>query len=338
MEARFKAKTVLTLAQRAAYRCSNPDCRKLTVGPNSEDTRATILGEAAHISGARQGAARFDASLTDHARADITNGIWLCANCHSAIDKDAKEYPTSLLFRWKEIHDDYVASELSGINEKLRFEERYSEAEKFSSYPPIIRRIVMDRPSGWEWSLTAELLRYLCEAELRRLHDLRESRYTRPLVRIRLDDFFDWLKLQMARMQSLTKPFERLIESINESWGKQGESGSTEEILHATLLIQDHLNQIVSYEEELTFLHVDDECLPVIELLRGLMAQQVEKILGIPEKLDDVLLLLDGDHEGTKENPLVISHSLTLETPDNWSDQFKEEVERLDRTIAKRFP
>lgn len=94
----FSPKTIDTLAKRAGYLCSNPDCRARTVGPNSEPDKATIIGEAAHIYGARPGAVRFNPKMTDVARAEITNGIWLCRNCHKIIDRDPDDHPFDLLF------------------------------------------------------------------------------------------------------------------------------------------------------------------------------------------------------------------------------------------------
>ena len=54
----FSEKTKRQLAARAAYRCNNPTCRALTVAPHSDGVQAVILGDAAHIYGARPGAAR----------------------------------------------------------------------------------------------------------------------------------------------------------------------------------------------------------------------------------------------------------------------------------------
>ena len=84
----FSSKTRDRLAKRAHFICSNPDCGDQTVGPNEQDDKVTLIGEAAHISGARETSARFDANSDDFKRAEITNGIWLCRNCHKLIDDD----------------------------------------------------------------------------------------------------------------------------------------------------------------------------------------------------------------------------------------------------------
>lgn len=45
----FSKKDIVALRTRVGDRCSNPDCRKTTVGPANTIDKATILGDAAHI-------------------------------------------------------------------------------------------------------------------------------------------------------------------------------------------------------------------------------------------------------------------------------------------------
>lgn len=100
--------TKQTLAKRAGQVCSNPDCRRPTSAPHSDENKAINLGEAAHIRAARPGA-RYDASMTDAERAAISNGIWLCKVCARRIDLDEAKYPVSLLTEWKNIHEKWIS-------------------------------------------------------------------------------------------------------------------------------------------------------------------------------------------------------------------------------------
>lgn len=77
----FTVKTVDILGKRVGFLCSNPDCRRHTVGPNSAKEKFTILGVAAHITAASPGGPRYDSAQTADQRKDIDNGIWLCVNC-----------------------------------------------------------------------------------------------------------------------------------------------------------------------------------------------------------------------------------------------------------------
>jgi len=104
----FTRSTVDALAKRAAQTCSNPACRASTSGPHSVASKAVILGEAAHIWGARREAARYDPAMTDAERADPANGIWLCRACAKRVDADERGFPAAMLIQWKAEHEKWI--------------------------------------------------------------------------------------------------------------------------------------------------------------------------------------------------------------------------------------
>jgi hypothetical protein len=105
----FSEATKQTLAKRGGQVCSDPECRRPTSGPHSDESKAVNLGEAAHIRAARPGQARYDISMTDQERAAISNGIWLCKECARKIDIDEAKYPVPLLVEWKGIHEKWIS-------------------------------------------------------------------------------------------------------------------------------------------------------------------------------------------------------------------------------------
>ena len=108
----FSAKTTETLAKRVAYRCSNPQCGRLTIAPSLDKVdKATIIGIAAHITAASEGGPRFDGTITTDARVSIENGIWLCANCSILIDREPQTFPVDLLRGWKRQTEENVRRE-----------------------------------------------------------------------------------------------------------------------------------------------------------------------------------------------------------------------------------
>lgn len=324
----FSKKTVETLAQRAAYLCSNPDCRVSTVGPNTEPDKSTTIGEAAHIYGARPDMARYDQGMSDGTRGEITNGVWLCRNCHKLIDRDPTIYPAELLFAWRSEHERFVLGKLGSPGDRTRFEAEFASLGAFDGYPPLIKRIVIDRPPGWEWRLTAELLRHLNRPLLGKLRDLRGGYYTLPSNRVGKDQAIAWVTGNLHEMQKLVEPLGRLLNRLTASWGPPGQPGDIAEIHHSCLLLRDALAQIVSHEEQLRFVVVDEDYEKLADLLRDCVGSQIEQFEGIPDALDEAVSLIESDHPGTIDKPHIIEKIITFDLPKGWEKQFSRELRR----------
>jgi hypothetical protein len=101
----FDANTKQTLARRVGFRCSNPNCRKMTSGPQVDPTKSVNIGVAAHISAASPGGKRYDSRMSTQERKSIDNGMWLCQNCAKLIDSDEKRYSVDLLNDWKRLRN-----------------------------------------------------------------------------------------------------------------------------------------------------------------------------------------------------------------------------------------
>lgn len=110
----FREPVKTTLAKRAGYLCSNPNCKRLTIGANQIDNKTTSIGIAAHITAASPGGARYNSTLTPEERASLVNAIWLCNNCATLIDKDPLRYPVKTLETWKKAIEKETVEKLSG--------------------------------------------------------------------------------------------------------------------------------------------------------------------------------------------------------------------------------
>lgn len=110
----FTVKTVDILGKRVGFLCSNPQCRKHTIGPNTNPEKATVVGVAAHITAAAPGGPRFDPEMEKKDRKAIENGIWLCVNCSTLIDKDPDAYPVETLNSWRDEAENSMSEELRG--------------------------------------------------------------------------------------------------------------------------------------------------------------------------------------------------------------------------------
>lgn len=136
MRDNFTPKTIITLAKRAGFRCSNPNCRKLTVGSHEEKDKSTLIGIGAHITAAASGGPRYNSTLTATERSSINNAIWLCVNCATLIDKDPQKFNVTLLNKWKvevekETADELLKGNSNKLVEEIKVKETFEErAEK----------------------------------------------------------------------------------------------------------------------------------------------------------------------------------------------------------------
>jgi hypothetical protein len=111
----FPKTVVEALSKRAAFICSNPDCRALTIAPSEADaTKWIYIGKAAHICAAAERGPRYKGEMTPEERASASNGLFLCSSCADMIDKNnGLDFPEPVLRRWKEEHEKWVAANLN---------------------------------------------------------------------------------------------------------------------------------------------------------------------------------------------------------------------------------
>lgn len=137
------------IARRAAYTCSNPDCRRRTLVPEiSNQTGTKYNGVAAHITAAASRGPRYDPSLTREQRASSENGIHLCRLCANQVDaNNGKDYPAHVLHEWKMRHDSWL------IEQQKHHAEQRKEYSKVSTYfieeNPYYDFVPGERSSGY---------------------------------------------------------------------------------------------------------------------------------------------------------------------------------------------
>lgn len=143
----FKKPLKELLAKRVAYKCSNPDCGNVTIGPHTYALKANNLGVACHITAASSGGPRFDPALSAIERESHENGIWLCQGCARIIDNDVNRYPVDLLRRWKVTAEAAADRALSG-----------APRDKFYPQPPAAVHTPIPRIAGLSYEQARPLL------------------------------------------------------------------------------------------------------------------------------------------------------------------------------------
>ena len=97
----FTEKTKLQLAKRAGWLCSDPACRRPTIGANSDGDGEINLGIGAHICAAAPEGPRYDETMTPAQRKSPDNGIWMCSLHGKAVDAKDSQFTVQLLRDWK---------------------------------------------------------------------------------------------------------------------------------------------------------------------------------------------------------------------------------------------
>jgi hypothetical protein len=128
------------LASRVGNRCSNPECRALTSGPQDDPAKAVNLGVAAHITAASPGGPRYDPDLLPEERSGPGNGIWLCQNHGKLVDNDPPRFTVDVLRKWKTDAEaearDRVGKTAATINNSAWHLEKYARVR----ITPIVPR------------------------------------------------------------------------------------------------------------------------------------------------------------------------------------------------------
>lgn len=323
----FNKSTIDTLAKRAAYLCSNPDCRVSTIGPNSAQEKSTKIGEAAHIYGARPGSKRYMKEMSPSSRSEITNAIWLCRNCHKLIDSDDELYTPDLLFNWRELHEEFVLSNL-GTHRNIDHNEIDPLLDKLKPYPPIIKRIIVDKPNGWELSIMIELMKLNGNPKFQKLIDLQNGLYLKPIKSIPEEKAFNWLNTKLSELSKMVPPVIGLLEKLNQIWEK---SDLLNEIFHFNSLYTQYLDHVIDYEESIKFVRLPDQYNRALDLLQNQIGSQVQQLSSIVDILDENLTSIRTGIKVDQKSQREFVFNLSK----NFEREFSKELEKLRPNQSK---
>ena len=207
-------------------------------------------------------------------------------------------------------------------------DEQTLNLKSFDNYPPIVKRIIIDKPNGWEYRLTAELMKFLNTPLFRKLKDLKNGLYIRELNNVDSVNALNWIQNRLSELSVTLKPAIGLLDLLTKSWGKPGEPGDVQEIHHATKLIKNYLEHIIVIEEKIHFVNVPEEYEKLVYLLKNLIGSQVEKLSSIPYDLEEILTLLENT-ENENDLPKEIRKELVFEVPNNWEKEFNNALNKL---------
>ncbi len=286
----------------------------MTVGPNTEPSKATNVGEAAHIFGAKSGSARYRAVMTDSERSVITNAIWLCRDCHALIDRDERRYPAELLIQWKATQEENVLRELGKPGELLRLQLLRRESEKWSDVPSFAKQVIEDKPDLWEFIVAVELLDFYLKVPLSRANQLKKGLYTKPKVVVGIDDFVEWIQTRLAELMDEVNCLKQLLSELTAAFGEEGVPGIPSEIVDTCRLFGMCAQRFVDIAEQARFVQLPEE---FEDVGRHFAVGALHVTSRFPEISAFIRSIMElPDPQGVHQMTLVI------DLPEGWSEGF----------------
>jgi len=132
----FSANTKRQLALSVGTLCSI--CGKATHGPNDDFSGAINNGIAAHITAAAQGGPRYDGSLSVEERKSFKNGIWVCSDHGSLIDKVPLQFSVDDLNGYKHRAMQSQKDKLFNLINQTIVNSQSRDAQVLSNYSTIL--------------------------------------------------------------------------------------------------------------------------------------------------------------------------------------------------------
>lgn len=192
----FSQKTKIELSQRVAYHCSNPECRRHTVGPKAKIDGTVSIGVAAHIGAAAPGGPRYAPLQTAEQRRHSSNGIWLCQSCSKLIDSDETYYSVSLLYEWKEAAEKQARIELARGTNSLDPASNFEGAISAPATSGFLSAVVLTQLQELQRAVAGEMAKQVTAA-VDRLRSGDGSAVEGELKALRTDDA-RWTALEPA--------------------------------------------------------------------------------------------------------------------------------------------
>jgi len=268
--------------------------------------------------------------MTPSERSDISNGIWLCANCHKLVDDDPDRYPAGLLFEWQREHELRIAAQVgkAGAEIRRRYETRH--LEEFGRLSYLAERLIVEKNDCWEYRLTAEVLRFEMTPVLRRWTALKRKLYVKPSTQIARAAFMPWLRSRMAELGAIVQAFSGLLnDEFGRAWGELGVPGNDAEIIATCRLFNEACQSALAWEESVRFVEAEEIFEELLSLLIGIAGRMIDKAAGVPafltEKFPENGAPVKGKHE----------LQIKFDVPEGWSDSMDEALQRATRALRR---
>lgn len=259
-------------------------------------------------------------------RADITNAIWLCSNCHKLVDDDPGRYPAGLLFEWQRNHEQRVAEAIGKAGAELR--ERYERRhlEEFGRLSYLAERLIIEKGGYWEFKLTAEVLRFELAPVLRRWDALKRGMYVKPMNHLVRDESIPWFLSRLDEMTHIAQGFTEIMNvEFARSWGDPGVPGDDAMIISTCRLFADMCQSAVDWEECVRFARPNDVFEEIHNLFIGVAGRMIDEAAKVSTFLTEKMSgeVIPGEY----------ALNLTFTLPEDWETNIARATQKAQTAL-----
>ena len=195
---------------------------------------------------------------------------------------------------------------------------------------PNAFRLAIEKPTGWEWLLFAQVLvDQISSYNNKRLDTDLGISFGEPIVLNKINNVTNWVS---SRFQWISSIVVQLSNAINDGFtkavGEPGKPGDIERIIHLATRISDGYGQILDWKLQFLRVICDEEFDTLIKLASNFSTNAIKEIEDFTNNLYHTIEVLI-EKIDSYEKETVIPITLTLTVPD--ISEFNNEISRLRR-------
>jgi hypothetical protein len=214
-----------------------------------------------------------------------------------------------------------LRTQLSVLLKSLLDQKRSGQLDPllaFSGTTEKARQIALERPTYWEFLLTAELLRSKAQALRQECADFERGLIYSPKKRVSARAFLDIVGSRMSDPVTLVNIAKKSLEDeLREAWGPPGQPGDPVSILRAVDRIVGAARHLLEWEIDITAFEPPEKFRNLGRFLTGMSGELVGEFTRVA---DEVEAGVAGTWTGVKE----VSVNLTFPAPPQIAAFFAE--------------
>lgn len=194
---------------------------------------------------------------------------------------------------------------------------------------PKALRIALEKPTGWEYLLFAQVLSDKISSYSRKRLDAEFGiSFGEPVMLEDVQDVSSWMSSRFGWMLSTINQIDRAInDGFVKAIGEPGQPGNIERIIHLATRIAEGYGELLDWKLQFLRVSCDDEFSLLIQLASNFSSNAITEIEEFSEKLyrdiESHLTQINSNDEST-----VVTITLTLTMPDTTA--FNEEIARIN--------